>query len=60
MILNSFRLPVADSEVLKAAASSKGISQSEFLRQAIKEKARRVLLGENNPESPDDRQALNR
>jgi len=55
MILNSFRLPVADSEVLKAAASSKGISQSEFLRQAIKEKARRVLLGENNPESPESR-----
>ncbi|OGU70152.1 MAG: hypothetical protein A3H45_10530 [Ignavibacteria bacterium RIFCSPLOWO2_02_FULL_55_14] len=48
MVLTSVRLPVADSQMLKAAASKEQISQSEFLRLAIRERSRHVLLPNNS------------
>jgi hypothetical protein len=40
----SFRLPYRDVETWRAAASKLEISQSEFLRQALRGKAREVLV----------------
>jgi hypothetical protein len=42
MIFTAVRLPRGDHELLRAAAGKLGISQSEFFRLAIREKARRV------------------
>jgi uncharacterized protein (DUF1778 family) len=44
MLYRSFRLKHADAELWRIAAARAEISQSEFLRAAIREKARRVLL----------------
>ena len=46
MLYRSFRLKQADAELMRAAAARVQISQSEFLRLAIREKAKRVLLDE--------------
>jgi uncharacterized protein (DUF1778 family) len=46
MALSSFRLPAKDAELLRLAATREDISQSEFLRKAIRERSRRVLLSE--------------
>jgi uncharacterized protein (DUF1778 family) len=40
----SVRVPTADKELLYVAARREGVSQSEFLRLAIRERSRRVLL----------------
>jgi len=46
MVLSSYRVTPSDNELFKAAAGKEGISQSEFLRRAIREKASRVLMAE--------------
>jgi uncharacterized protein (DUF1778 family) len=43
-----FRLYERDLDLLRSAAAQKEISQSDFIRQAIKEKASRVLAGVEN------------
>ena len=40
-----FRAYTRDGELLRAAAAQKEISQSDFIRQALREKASRVLAG---------------
>ena len=40
----SVRVPRSDVELLRAAAAREEISQSEFLRQALRDRARRVLI----------------
>jgi hypothetical protein len=42
-VYRSFRLPSRDVEAWQAAATKLEISQSEFLRQALRIKAREVL-----------------
>jgi len=39
VLMSSFRLPTADVVLLREAAACEGISQSEFLRRAVKEQA---------------------
>jgi ribbon-helix-helix CopG family protein len=39
----SFRLPRRDLDAWKAAAAKLEISQSEFMRQALRDKANRIL-----------------
>lgn len=46
MELCSVRLPTKIKELWRAAAAQEEISQSEFLREAIRDKAKDVLLGE--------------
>jgi hypothetical protein len=46
MVWRSFRLPAKSVDLWRAAAAKEEISQSEFLRKAIRETARRVLLAE--------------
>jgi len=46
MELCSVRLPKRIKELWRAAAAQEEISQSEFLREAIRDKAKDVLLGE--------------
>jgi hypothetical protein len=43
-VRTSVRLPRSVIEVMRAAALREGISQSEFFRVAINERARRILL----------------
>lgn len=43
MILCSNRLPLKHKELWQAAASLEGISQSEFLRNAIRDRSTRIL-----------------
>ena len=45
VLLSSVRLPVTSVSLLREAAAQQGLSQSEFVRRAIKEQATRVLLG---------------
>jgi hypothetical protein len=49
LALRSFRLPYPDVETWQAASRELEISQSEFLRQALREKARQVLEPNNDP-----------
>jgi uncharacterized protein (DUF1778 family) len=51
MVFSSFRAPAADIDLLRVAAGRQEISQSEFLREAIREKAQRVLLNDRKTES---------
>jgi hypothetical protein len=44
LALRSFRLPYRDVEAWQAAATKLEISQSEFLRQALRDKARETLV----------------
>jgi hypothetical protein len=44
-VYRSFRLPCRDVETWQAAATKLEISQSEFLRQALRDKAHEVLEG---------------
>jgi hypothetical protein len=44
MLYKSFRLKPADAELWRVASARAEISQSEFLRLALRERARRVLL----------------
>jgi hypothetical protein len=41
-------IPESDKHLWTAAAENLGISQSEFLRVAVREKARRVLRKQTN------------
>ena len=51
MVLCSFRIPVKVKELWQAAAAQEEISQSEFLRKAIRYRAKQVLLAEARSES---------
>ena len=44
MAFRSFRLKVKDVELWRAAAAKEEISQAKFLRAALRERARRMLL----------------
>ena len=48
MVLCSIRLPLKHKELWQAAAAREGQSQSEFLRKAILDRAKDVLLSEND------------
>jgi hypothetical protein len=48
-VLRSIRLAKTQLNVWAAAAAKEEISQSEFLRRALTERAQRILLSENNP-----------
>ena len=52
MVLSSYRLTSSDNELLKTAAAKDGISQSEFLRRAIRERTRRVLSADVAHKAP--------
>jgi len=43
MIYSSYRLPKRDNDLLITACSVSGMSRSEFLRQALREKALKVI-----------------
>ena len=44
VLMSSVRLPVTSVSLMREAAAQQGISQSEFVRRAIKEVATRELL----------------
>ena len=46
MVLCSVRLPAKVKDLWRSAAAREEVSQSEFLREAIRDKAKGVLLGE--------------
>lgn len=43
VLFSSFRLPAADVVLLRKAATREDVSQSEFLRRAVRERAARVV-----------------
>ena len=43
VLMSSFRMPLKDVLLLRKAAAREGMSQSQFLRHAIKEEAARAL-----------------
>jgi hypothetical protein len=47
MVFTSVLIPKSDKSLWTVAAGNLGISQSEFLRVALREKARRVLRKHN-------------
>jgi uncharacterized protein (DUF1778 family) len=55
MTNTAVRVAQSDIELMRAAAAWQGVSQSEFFRLAIREKARRVLLDQRT----EDQQATN-
>lgn len=55
MILTSIRIKKADVELLRSAAAHAEISQSEFMREALREKARNVLLSERQKDAKSPR-----
>lgn len=44
MALISVRVKVPDRDLLRVAAAREAVSQSEFLRKAIRDRAEKVLL----------------
>jgi hypothetical protein len=48
LVYRSFRLSHHDIEAWRTAAARLEISQSEFLRQALRDKAREVLVSKSN------------
>jgi uncharacterized protein (DUF1778 family) len=48
MSFTSLRLPQAEAELWLVAARREKISRSEFLRRAISDRAKRVLLEDQN------------
>jgi hypothetical protein len=52
VVMSSVRLPVASASLMREAAMQQGISQSEFVRRAIKEQATRALLDSGREEQP--------
>lgn len=48
MVFAAVRLPVADRERWFAASKLLGVSQSEFLRTALRERAEKVLAAVGN------------
>jgi len=50
MELRSFRFPRHDIELLQQAASREEVSQSEFVRLALRDRAVRVVLGSTRRE----------
>ncbi len=46
MLYRSFRIPAKDLVLFREAATKEEISQSEFFRKAIYERAKRVLMVE--------------
>jgi uncharacterized protein (DUF1778 family) len=46
MVFTAARVRQSDLELMRAAAAREGISQSEFFRVSIRERARRVLFNE--------------
>ncbi len=55
MVLCSVRLPARDKGLWMAAAAREGESQSEFLRKAIFDRARRVLMAYKGEKERDAR-----
>ncbi len=55
MVLCSVRLPGKDKELWQAAAAQVEESQSQFLREAIVDRARRVLLANKGEKERDAR-----
>lgn len=55
MAFVSFRMKQGDAELMRAAAAKEEISQSEFLREAIRERARRVLLNDTTTKAGEAR-----
>ncbi len=55
MVLCSVRLPAKDKELWQAAAAQEEESQSQFLREAIVDRARRVLLADRREKERDAR-----
>ncbi len=55
MVLCSVRLPAKDKELWQAAAAQEEESQSQFLREAIVDRARRVLLADKGEKERDAR-----
>ena len=51
LALRSFRLPIADVARVREAAAQDGISQSEFVRRALKAEAGRVLSAKSPVEA---------
>jgi hypothetical protein len=51
-LYRSFRLPEADVRLWMAAAGELGISQADFLRTALREKAKQILVP-NTPRETD-------
>jgi len=52
MMATSVKLPKEVAELLRAAALREETSQSQFLREAIRERAKRVLLEDIGAEGP--------
>jgi len=52
VLFSSFRLPIADLDRLRAAATKEEISQSEFVRRAVKERAGQVLSTAETEQRP--------
>jgi hypothetical protein len=51
-LYRSLRLPEADIRLWVAAAGELGVSQADFLRSALREKARQILIRENAEPEP--------
>lgn len=49
IVMSSVRLPTTDVALLREAAGQQGISQSEFVRRAIKAEATKTLLVQQPP-----------
>jgi ribbon-helix-helix CopG family protein len=56
-LYRSFLLPESDARLWTAAAASLGLSQSEFLRRALREKAQQIFRGQYQTEQPREAQA---
>lgn len=46
VLMSSVRVPERDLALVREAARREQISQSEFFRRALRERARRLLMGE--------------
>lgn len=55
MVLCSVRIPVRDKDLWQAAAAQEEESQSQFLREAIVDRARRVLMAYEGEKERDAR-----
>jgi Ribbon-helix-helix protein, copG family len=51
VLLSSFRMPVTSVSLMREAARQQGISQSEFVRRAIKAEVTKALLEQPPPEA---------
>jgi Ribbon-helix-helix protein, copG family len=51
MVMSSIRLPETSLKLMLEAAAQRGISQSEFVRRAIKAEVTKALLEQPPPEA---------